>query len=45
MKTLVFAGSTRQHSFNRQLAHASATMARASWTICVTGRENSAPRV
>lgn len=28
MKTLVFAGSTRAHSFNRQLAHTAATMAR-----------------
>lgn len=28
-KVLVFAGSTRQHSFNRRLAHASASMARA----------------
>ena len=27
-KLLVFAGSTRQHSFNRQLAHAVAAMAR-----------------
>jgi NAD(P)H-dependent FMN reductase len=29
-KLLVFAGSTRQHSFNRRLAHAAATMARAA---------------
>ena len=29
-KLLIFAGSTRQHSFNRQLAHAVTTMARAS---------------
>lgn len=30
MKLLIFAGSTRQHSFNRQLAGAAATMARAA---------------
>ena len=30
MKLLIFAGSTRQNSFNRQLAHAAATLARAS---------------
>jgi chromate reductase, NAD(P)H dehydrogenase (quinone) len=30
MKLLVFAGSTRQHSFNRRLAAVTATMARAS---------------
>ncbi len=30
MKLLIFAGSTRQHSFNRQLAHNAATLARAS---------------
>jgi NAD(P)H-dependent FMN reductase len=30
MKTLVFAGSTRAHSFNRQLAHNAAAMARAA---------------
>ena len=30
MKTLVFAGSIRTHSFNRQLAHNAATMARAA---------------
>ncbi len=30
MKLLVFAGSTRLQSFNRQLAHATADMARAS---------------
>ena len=30
MKLLIFAGSTRQHSYNRQLAHAAATLARAS---------------
>lgn len=30
MKLLIFAGSTRQHSFNRQLASAAATMARAA---------------
>ena len=29
MKLLIFAGSTRQHSFNRRLAHAAAAMARA----------------
>jgi NAD(P)H-dependent FMN reductase len=29
-KLLIFAGSTRQHSFNRQLAHAVAAMARTS---------------
>ncbi len=28
MKTLIFAGSTRQHSFNRRLAHVAATIAR-----------------
>jgi NAD(P)H-dependent FMN reductase len=28
MKTLIFAGSTRQHSFNRRLASAAASMAR-----------------
>ena len=30
MKTLIFAGSTRQQSFNRKLAHATADLARAS---------------
>ena len=30
MKTLIFAGSTRQHSFNRQLAAQAATLARAA---------------
>jgi chromate reductase len=30
MKLLIFAGSTRQHSWNRKLAHVSAGMARAS---------------
>ncbi|MBT9476051.1 NAD(P)H-dependent oxidoreductase, partial [Polaromonas sp.] len=30
MKLLVFAGSTRLNSFNRQLAQAAATLARAS---------------
>ncbi|ABE42039.1 NADPH-dependent FMN reductase [Polaromonas sp. JS666] len=30
MKLLIFAGSTRQNSFNRKLAHATAAMARAS---------------
>ena len=30
MKTLIFAGSTRTHSFNRQLAHNAAAMARAA---------------
>ena len=30
MKLLIFAGSTRQNSFNRKLAHAAAAMARAS---------------
>ncbi len=30
MKTLVFAGSTRQQSFNRRLAHQAANMARAA---------------
>ena len=30
MKLLIFAGSTRQHSFNRQLAHNAATLARAA---------------
>jgi chromate reductase len=30
MKTLIFAGSTRQHSFNRQLAAEAATLARAA---------------
>jgi len=30
MKILIFAGSTRQHSFNRQLASTAATMARAA---------------
>ena len=30
MKLLIFAGSTRQHSFNRQLAHNAATQARAA---------------
>ena len=30
MKLLVFAGSTRQHSFNRQLATVAATLARAA---------------
>lgn len=30
MKLLVFAGSTRQHSFNRQLARATAALARAA---------------
>ena len=29
-KLLIFAGSTRQHSFNRRLAHAAADLARAS---------------
>ena len=33
MKLLIFAGSTRQHSFNRQLAHASAAMARAAGAV------------
>ena len=30
MKLLIFAGSTRQHSINRRLASAAATMARAA---------------
>lgn len=30
MKLLIFAGSTRQHSFNRQLAHSAASLARAA---------------
>lgn len=30
MKLLIFAGSTRQHSFNRQLAHNAASLARAA---------------
>ncbi len=30
MKLLIFAGSTRQHSFNRKLAHVAADLARAS---------------
>jgi NAD(P)H-dependent FMN reductase len=30
MKLLIFAGSTRQHSFNRQLAHNAAALARAA---------------
>jgi chromate reductase, NAD(P)H dehydrogenase (quinone) len=30
MKLLIFAGSTRQQSFNRQLAHATTTMARSA---------------
>jgi len=30
MKLLIFAGSTRQHSFNRQLAHSAVSLARAA---------------